>query len=260
MRRHFVYHITAAGLVLLLAACASSPLGHRQLQLFSQSELAQMGAESYRQIKQETPISHNAAINNYVACVARALTRQVGGDWEITVFKSEQINAFALPGGKIGVYTGLLDVAQGQNQLAAVIGHEIGHVLADHSNARLSAQFATSAGLQIIAALAGGAGTVSQQAAMSALGLGAQVGLLLPYSRGQESEADLIGLQIMARAGFDPRAAIDLWQNMSRAGGAAPPELLSTHPSNQARMQSLRNHMGEAMRLYRQAQNHPHCG
>lgn len=220
-----------------------------------------MGAKSYQKIKQETPASSNTAVNNYVDCVAHALTQQVGGKWVVTVFKSKQVNAFALPGGKIGVYTGLLKVADDQAQLAAVIGHEIGHVLADHSNARLSAQYATSAGIQLLSAFMGGgnAGAGGKEI-MALLGVGAQVGVLLPYTRGQESEADIIGLKLMAKAGFDPRAAVTLWQNMEKAGGEAPPELLSTHPSSTSRIHNLEQNMPQAMQLYRSASSHPSCG
>lgn len=248
-------------LTLILAACATSPLGNPQLQLFSHAQLAQMGTASYQKIKQQTPRSDNAEVRAYVQCVADALTDQVGGDWVVTVFESEQVNAFALPGGKIGVYTGLLKVADGPDQLAAVIGHEIGHVLAEHSNARLSAKYATSAGLQLLAAFLGGGGSsANSQQIMALLGLGAQVGLLLPYTRGQESEADVIGLQLMAGAGFDPRAAVELWRNMRAEAGGAPPELLSTHPSSTSRIENLQSHMDEAMRLYRQAPTRPQCG
>lgn len=248
-------------LVAALAACATSPMGNPQLQLFSPAELAQMGSKSYQKIKQETPIDSDKAVNAYVSCVAHALTAQVDGDWQVTVFKSKQVNAFALPGGKIGVYTGLLKVADGQAQLAAVLGHEIGHVLAHHSNARLSAQYATSAGMQMLGAFLGGdASSATSKQVMSLLGLGAQVGVLLPYGRSQESEADIIGLKLMARAGFDPRAAITLWQNMSAAGGGAPPQWLSTHPSNAARIQHLKDNMGQALQLYQQAPSHPNCG
>lgn len=248
-------------LTLFLAACATSPLGNPQLRLFSPAKLAQMGAASYHKIKQKTPEATDPSVNAYVNCVAHALTRQIGGQWTVTVFKSRQVNAFALPGGKIGVYTGLLKVAEGPDQLAAVLGHEIGHVLAHHSNARLSAKYATSAGLQMLAAFLGGGGSsANSKQIMSLLGLGAQVGLLLPYTRGQEAEADVIGLKLMAKAGFDPRAAIALWHNMQAAGGQAPPEFLSTHPSNASRIQNLKDHMRKAMRLYRHADTHPNCG
>lgn len=255
MRRIYV-----ASLLLLLAACATSPTGRHQLKLFSEEKIAQMGIQSYQQMKQEEPIDTSTADNRYVKCVADAITNVTGGEWEVTVFKDDQVNAFALPGGKIGVYSGLLDVAKSDDQLAAVIGHEVGHVLAEHGNERVSQQAATQGGLQVVSAFLGGAGGGGNQAVMSALGLGAQVGILLPFSRTQESEADTIGLELMARAGFDPRQSVALWQNMAAAGGEKPAEFMSTHPSNESRIKSLQSHMNQAMQLYQQAPNKTNCG
>jgi predicted Zn-dependent protease len=232
--------------LLLLAACATSPLGRSQLQLLPADQLNPMGFEAFQKVKQTTPTARDPALNAYVQCVVDAITREVGGPrggggWEVEVFRSEQANAFALPGGKIGVYTGLLDVARTQDQLAAVIGHEVAHVVAQHHNERLSQQFAAQQGLALVNALAGGGGA-TQQTAMALLGLGAQVGVLLPYSRIQESEADKIGLDLMARAGFDPREAVDLWVNMQRASGSGGIEFLSTHPSSGSRIGESRSY------------------
>jgi predicted Zn-dependent protease len=254
MRRIYV-----ASLLLLLAACATSPTGRNQLKLFSEEKIAEMGVQSYQQMKQEEPIDNSTADNRYVKCVADAITNVTGGEWEVTVFKDDQVNAFALPGGKIGVYSGLLDVAKSDDQLAAVIGHEVGHVLADHGNERVSQQAATQGGLQVVSAFLRGSGGGGNQAVMSALGLGAQVGILLPFSRTQESEADTIGLELMARAGFDPRESVALWQNMAAAGGEKPAEFMSTHPSNESRINNLQSHMNKAMQLYQQAPNKTNC-
>jgi predicted Zn-dependent protease len=254
MRRIYV-----ASLLLLLAACATSPTGRNQLKLFSEEKIAEMGVQSYQQMKQEEPIDNSTADNRYVKCVADAITNVTGGEWEVTVFKDDQVNAFALPGGKIGVYSGLLDVAKSDDQLAAVIGHEVGHVLADHGNERVSQQAATQGGLQVVSAFLGGSGGGGNQAVMSALGLGAQVGILLPFSRTQESEADTIGLELMARAGFDPRESVALWQNMAAAGGEKPAEFMSTHPSNESRINNLQSHMNQALQLYQQAPNKTNC-
>ena len=255
MRRLF-----AASLLLLLVACATSPTGRSQLKLFSEEKIAAMGVQSYQQMKQQEPIDNSTSDNRYVKCVANAITRVTGGEWEVTVFKDDQVNAFALPGGKIGVYSGLLDVAETDDQLATVIGHEVGHVLADHGNERVSQQAATQGGLQVVSAFLGGAGGGGgSQAIMSALGLGAQVGILLPFSRTQESEADTVGLELMARAGFDPRQSVQLWQNMAAAGGEKPAEFMSTHPSNESRINNLQSHMSKAMQLYQQAPNKSNC-
>lgn len=258
-----------AGLALVLvAACATSPTGRRQLEFFAPQQMAQMGDSAYQEIKKQTPETQDPAQRRYVECVTSALTRVVpppvdGGQWKVSVFKEDKtVNAFALPGGNIGVYTGLLDVAKNQAQLATVIGHELAHVQAQHANARMSTQYATSAGVQLAAAIAGASGKVDQQTAMGLLGLGTQVGVLLPFSRSQESEADVIGLRYMAEAGFDPRQAVDLWHNMQAAGGGKPPEFLSTHPSNESRIAQLQKHMPEALRLYEQAKArglNPNC-
>lgn len=251
----------------VLAGCATSPTGRSQLKLFGQQKLDAMGKQSFQELQQKTPIDQNAVDDRFVKCVAGAIvavpgvSKAAGTDqWDIKVFKSKQINAFALPGGHIGVYSGILPVTKNGAQLAAVLGHEVGHVIAGHPNERMSEQFATQGGLSVLSAFLGGAGGASSQAIMSALGVGAQVGILLPFSRAQESEADLIGLELMARAGFDPRQSVQLWQNMSAASnGEQPNPFLSTHPSNDNRIKTLQAHMDKAMQLYQQADNHPSC-
>ncbi|EPZ7317584.1 M48 family metallopeptidase [Vibrio mimicus] len=229
-----------------LAACTASPTGRNQLLLFSENDMSNLGAQSFTQMKQEIPVNKEAKTNAYVQCVANAITAQVPKQsgfeqWEVVVFESDQVNAFALPGGKIGVYTGLLKVAVNQDQLATVIGHEIAHVLSNHSNERLSQSQLANAGLQLTD-IAIGASEYSQyrNLTMAALGVGVQYGVILPYGRSQESEADVLGLALMAKAGFDPNQSIELWKNMAKAsGGKQPPELLSTHPSHSTRIADL---------------------
>jgi len=254
--------------LITLSACTTSPTGRRQLQLFSSQQMNQMGALSFQQIKKQTPKNRNRKQNQMVSCVARAITNNLPnpGDrngWEVEVFDQDQVNAFAVPGKKIGVNTGLLAVTENQHQLAAVIGHEVAHVLARHANERMSTAFATQAGLNVAAVMAGSRKDPKKAHMMGLLGLGAQVGILLPFGRTQESESDIIGLELMARGGFDPRQSVKLWQNMAKEGGAArPPEFLSTHPSGQTRIHKLNNHMPKAMALYEQAQaigNKPKC-
>jgi len=258
--RVITWHRALPVLLLLIASCATSPLGRRQLSLVSDDELSQMGLQAFDKMKQEQPIETSAAINAYVNCVAAPLVREVGGgSWEVVVFRDDEPNAFALPGGKIGVHTGLLKVAVTADQLAAVVGHELAHVLSHHSNERMSQQLAVDQGVS----LAQGVFKLDANSTwMAALGLGAQVGLLLPYSRIQESEADLLGLDLMAKAGFDPRQSINLWQNMDKAGGAATLPFLSTHPTNVNRISELENRMSMALGLYQQAQasgKRPQC-
>jgi len=261
-------------LALLTAlACATSPLGRRQLLLYSDAEVAQMGAASFDQQKKETKVATNATENRYVRCIADAILAQVdpetlpgGGDaWEVLVFDSDQVNAFALPGNKIGVYRGMIETAQNQSQLAAVIGHEVGHVIARHGNERVSQATAAQLSQAAVAATVAGANMSSStgQLVMAGFGLGAQYGVLLPYSRTHESEADLIGLELMAKAGFDPRQSVKLWQNMEKASGAqAPPELASTHPANATRIADLQAAMPKAIELENKAQlagHRPNC-
>lgn len=233
------------------AACATSPTGRRQVILLPAGQMSQMGVTAFEQMKAEQTVEDDPATNAYVRCVALALTKEVRKgappNWEVVVFRDPTANAFALPGGKIGVHTGLLDVAKTPAQLAAVVGHEIGHVLARHGNERVSQSVLAQGGV----ASAGAIFSDPEKAklAMGALGMGAQFGML-SYSRDHETEADKMGQQIAARAGFDPAGAIQLWQNMAAAGGGGPPEFLSTHPSHTTRINDLRAWLPETNQLF----------
>ncbi len=254
-----------ATLALAITACTTSPTGRQQLTLMSDEQLNQMGQEAFAQYQQDLPPAGQAQ-QRYAQCVASAIVavlpeRERDHEWQIRVFEAEQANAFALPGGYMGVNTGLLDIATNQDQLASVIGHEIGHVLARHANERVSTQTSTQIALSVLSSAAGLQGPGGEQL-MGALGLGAQYGILLPFSRRHESEADVIGLRLMADAGFDPRASVALWENMSAQGGARPPEWMSTHPSHGQRLQGLQAEMNNAMARYeqaRQAGRQPNC-
>ena len=240
-------------LVALMATCTTSPTNRRQVVLYSEAEMARQGEGAYRQMQSELTVSSDPRETSYVQCVADYViaalepTQQTAIRWEVTDFDSPQANAFALPGGKIGVYTGLFDVAYNQDQLAAVMAHEVGHVLAKHGNERASRSALRSVG--IAAARVLGASTSTVQA----IDYGTQLGLQLPFDRAQESEADTMGLMLMARAGFDPEQSIALWENMSADAGPRPPEFLATHPSPETRMSSLRNLMGQALSARTQA-------
>lgn len=245
MSRHFVYLLSA--ITVVVTACATSPLGRRQLKLVSDEQMNQMGIASFTDLKKKVPETKDAKVAGYVSCVARNVTSVMGAGtaWEVRTFDDKSVNAFALPGGKIGVHTGLLKVAQTQDQLAAVIGHEVAHVIAGHSSERVSESMATELGLTVVQASTG----VNTEM----LGVATNVFFLLPHSRTHESEADLLGMDYMAKAGFDPRASITLWQNMRQAGGQKPPEMLSTHPSDDTRIRQLEGRLPVAMPLYEQA-------
>ena len=235
----------------VLAACATSPLGRRQLRLMSGDQVSSMGVTAFQDIKKETPQTQDATQQKYVRCVAAAITGQVKDpeapkQWEVIVFQDDTPNAFALPGGKIGVHTGILKIAKNQDQLATVLGHEVAHVLAQHANERVSQQLVTGVLMEA-------AGQTLDPTVVAALGMGAQVGVLLPFSRTQESEADLLGLDLMAGAGFDPRESTKFWKNMEAAGGGKTPEFLSTHPSDQTRTAALQNRIAQEMPAYDKA-------
>lgn len=232
----------------VLAGCQVAPVTERdQFIIVSDQQANAMGASAYQQIRAEKRISNDRRANQIVQQVGRRIAGVTDGPgyrWEFTVFEDSSPNAFALPGGKIGVNTGLFQVAQTEDQLAAVIAHEMAHVVARHPSERLSRQVAVQGGL----ALAGAATGTGQYSDI--LAQAATLGLVLPFSRNQESEADRIGLIYMARAGYDPRAAIEVWQNFHAYGGARPPEFLSTHPSPGNRLERLRQYMPEAMAVY----------
>ena len=246
----------------LASGCATSPSGRSQLILMPDSQMDQMGLQAFTNIKDKTPVESKRTTNRYVQCVGDAITRVVGGSWEIVVFRDDATNAFALPGRKIGVNTGLLKVAENQHQLATVLGHEVAHVMAQHSNERVSQKFAVEQGLGLVNAIASPQ-SATGQTLMGLLGVGAEYGILLPYSRVQESEADILGLDLMAKAGFDPRESVKLWINMGRASDGQPPEFLSTHPSHSTRISDLKAHMPVALKLQKSARERgksPECG
>lgn len=231
---------------LTLQGCSTSPLGRSQLLMQNEDSLTASAQQEYQKMKKEVPISKNKALTDYVNCVVNPLTQEVVGDnWEVTLFESDQVNAFALPGGKIGVYTGILKFANNQDRLAAVVAHEIAHVLSHHANERVSA--ATLANIGMVALVIAGSRHQNTQLAVAALGLGVQYGVIMPYARAHEIEADLLGLDIMARAGFDPREAAKLWEAMKGDRKQSIPEWMSTHPSDDTRITSLNERENDAL-------------
>jgi predicted Zn-dependent protease len=240
-------------LIALLSGCDETPTGRKQLALLPDSTLAAYGAKTFADLKRTQPVETAPGPNRYVQCVAQSIINALPedrGSWEVVVFRNPSPNAFALPGNKIGVNSGILKVASTQGQLAAVIAHEVGHLLADHANERLTQQLAVQGGLALVDLFSEDPSTLKYQVLRKALGLGAEVGILLPFSRTHEKEADLMGLDLMARAGFDPRESFKLWENMAVASKGRPVEFLSTHPSHETRLEELEEGMGSALKTY----------
>lgn len=238
----------AAGYVVALTGCVqNTALGRQQLILVSEGQLAQLSASAWTEIKRKEKLSRDPGHNKRVQAVGSNIVKAAGMDrqsWEYAVFEDKQANAFVLPGGKVGVNTGILQRMDNDDQLATVLGHETGHVTARHSAERYSQQLA--AGVAMTAAAValeqGDVGGAPQIAAV--LGAGLTFGVLLPYSRQHELEADRIGVDYMARAGYDPRESLRFWQNMSSTReGTPPPEFMSTHPSDETRIAAIRGQL-----------------
>ena len=247
---------------LALSSCSSQP---------TQATRAEVEAESNRAFNQmaaSMPLVADRETIDFVACVAQSVVEILEPpyndiDWSLRVFENEAVNAFAMPGGKIGVFSGLLKVTENQHQLATVIGHEIAHVTAEHALERAGRTDLTNVGVNALAIILGGGYSGATYTAQQALSYGAQLGIALPYSRSKETEADVIGLEYMARAGFDPRESVPLWQRMDASAGRKPAEFMSTHPASDTRIQNLIEEWEKTLQLYNQAQDEgrtPDCG
>jgi predicted Zn-dependent protease len=252
--------------IMLLVACATVPVtGRRQLSLISAPEMAAMGADSYQQFLQESALSRDAQktrmvneVGADVAAAAEAFMREHGMEaeidhyqWEFNLVEADTVvNAFCMPGGKIGVYSGILPVAGDETGLAVVVGHEVAHAIANHGGERMSQLLLVQMGGMALSRAVEEQPEKTRELLMLAFGIGANVGVMLPYSRKHESEADRIGLILMARAGYDPRAAVPFWERMNQQGGPRPPEFLSTHPAPQRRIEAIRGHLPEALEHY----------
>lgn len=250
-----------------LVGCETNPYtGRKQLLMTSISQEMQMGAQAYNQVKSDPKMRVSQdpreiePVKRVAARIVEAAKRSKYAEmaqqfqWEVTVIKDDKTaNAFALPGGKMAVYTGIFPMAKTEAGLAAVMGHEVVHALARHGAERMSQGQVANIGLQVVGAAIGlsGGDPMLGQATMAALGVGAQVGVLLPFSRKHESEADYVGILLAADAGYDPRESVALWERMAQAsGGGGPAEFLSTHPSHGTRIDQLRQWMPEAMAIY----------
>lgn len=230
------------------------PLTDRtQIVAVSEEETAALGAQAFEEVISRNQVVRSGADAQRVQSVAQRIAAvvdeitEVDYRWEVVLLSAPDVNAFALPGGKVAVLSGLLRVARTDDQLAAVIGHEMGHVLARHGAERMTQESLANIGRQAVGVAIGDLDPATQTAVLGALGLGAQFGVLMPFSRKHEAEADRIGLILMARACFDPRASVEVWANMAQAAGNGPPEFMSTHPSHGTRMEALTGAMDEAM-------------
>ena len=226
--------------------------------LISSQQEMQLGFSAFQQVKKETPASRDPAITAMVQRVGRriaAVAELPGAQWEFVVFDSKEANAFCLPGGKVGIYTGILPITKDEAGLATVIGHEIAHAVARHGAERMSEGLLLQTGGGLLGAGLANSDPRTRVLVLTAYGLGAKVGRELPHSRAQESEADRIGLIYMARAGYDPEAAVAFWQRFGehnrQQGGGGTPEFLRTHPLDTVRVQQLQQWMPEAKANYR---------
>lgn len=257
MTRHRIAALVAV-VALGLTGCATNPSGRSQMLLIGDAQVNQMGLTAFNQMKASDKLSNDPAKQRYVECVTRAIVVRLDPSWqqlpwEVAVFNHTAANAFALPGGKVGVHTGMLKLATTQDELAAVIGHEIAHVTHRHGAERISQGMAAEVALAATQAYVGRKQSPEEaRMALALLGVGAQIGVMLPFSRLHESEADVAGQALMARAGFDPQAAVSLWDKMHAENPARAPQWLSTHPDPERRRDRLTTRV-EALRASRDA-------
>lgn len=235
--------------------------GRTQLVDMTQKEEMLLGLQSYKQILSQSEVvssgenlEHVQKIGARIAKAARAFNHDPGFQWEFNLIRSNQVNAFALSGGKVAIYTGIIPVAKNIDGLAVIMGHEVAHAIARHGAERMAHQKLVQFGTMAAGVALGDSDFATQRTVMAALGAGGQYGVLLPFSRKHESEADYIGLMYVARACYDPREAPHLWERMAKAGGKGPSEFMSTHPSPETRIKQFKEWMPEALDIYRQ-----HC-
>jgi len=260
------FSVTVLLMALFMYSCGSVPFtGRRQLQLVSNQEVIALSLQQYQEFMRTAPLEKGTANAQMVTRIGTRIANAVATfyenngyesqlenyAWEYNLVKDNSVNAFAMPGGKVVIFTGLLPVTQSEEALAVVIGHEIAHVIAQHSSERLSQQIALQYGGAIAGGLLGNTQAM-QQLGNTVFGLGAQFGVMMPYARKQEYEADEIGLIIMAMAGYNPQTAIPFWTRMAESGGGAQvPEFLSTHPTDSKRIANIEKIMPGVMQYYK---------
>lgn len=241
-RRDIIRGLAAGSVVVLAPGCAyNEELGRSQLLFVSSGQMAQLGASAWNDLRKRQKVSTNTRYTSRVQRVAPKIIAASGGnpaEWDVQVFDSKDLNAFALPGNKIGIYTGILDLMENDDQIATVMGHEVAHVVYNHSGERYSQSTLAQTGLSV--AQVAVSGNQYQNQILGVLGAGASLGVILPFSRKHELEADRFGLRYMNRAGYNPNEAVRFWTKMSaQKGGEGPPEILSTHPADTTRIAQL---------------------
>lgn len=259
--------VLVIGLAFMLTSCATVPItGRRQLDFIPDNTMLSMSLQEYDQFLKEHQLSQNVeqtqmvkrvglrvqqAVERYFA--DRQMSQELQNyQWEFNLVESEDVNAWCMPGGKVVVYTGILPIVQDDNGLAVVLGHEIAHAVAKHGAERMSQMLLVEMGGLALSEAMKQKPEQTRQLWMTALGVGAQLGAILPYSRLHESEADYLGLVFMAMAGYDPHHAVEFWQRMAeQSGGQAPPEILSTHPSDATRIANIEKAIPDVMPYYR---------
>lgn len=237
-----------------LACQTVQQTGRSQFIVVSASQESQLGTDAYQDILKKQPLSTRQDWQTQLKRVGQRIAAAADKPeykWEFNVIQGKEINAFALPGGKVAFWEGIMPVAQDDAGIAVIMGHEVAHALARHGAERMSQTMGVQAIGQILSLGVGQVNPALREDFLKLYGLGASVGVLLPWGRAQESEADQIGLSLMAKAGYDPSAAIAFWERMSKVSGAKAPEFLSTHPSDESRIAQLRAWLPEAMQHYR---------
>lgn len=258
--------ITYFVVALLLTACSTVPLTNRtQITAIPTSDMLSLSDESYNKVLHESTLSDNASYRQSVSRVGKRISDAVeryltqigreellqGYQWEFSVIKSDEKNAWCMPGGKIAFYEGIMPICKDDNGVAVVMAHEIAHAVAKHNNERMTHQLALQMGGLALSEALSNQKETTQQLAMAVFGVGSQLGIMLPYSRSHENEADELGLYFMAMAGYDPREAPDFWVRMLEAGQSGVPEFLSTHPNPENRIKHLKRIMPKAMEFYK---------
>jgi predicted Zn-dependent protease len=253
----------------LFAMCSTNPVtGRKQLTLIPAGEMLSMSYSQYDQFLKENKKSSDKEATAMIQRVGTRIQKAVeqyaqqggwanrleGYKWEFNLIESDQVNAWCMPGGKVVFYTGILPITQTESGVAVVMGHEVAHAVAEHGNERVSQGLLANLGGMALSVALQNKPQETQQLWMAAFGVGAQVGVLLPFSRSHESEADRMGLIFMAMAGYDPNEAVSFWQRMAaKKDGKAPPEFLSTHPSDETRIADIKKHLPEALKYYKPA-------